>query len=71
MKELKYFEVEFKDGYSICIRGKRRPTLSEAATFCKADCETFGEVVKVLPLDISEALSFFDMDDEESLPIFS
>ncbi len=88
---IKYYEVMFDtvprneedlDGdvvgeYSICIRGTRRPSLKEAAEFCKEDMEimskSYGDlfVVNVAEISKEEAQTFFNMDNEESFPIFS
>lgn len=68
----RYFEITFNDGYSICIRGMRRPTLDEATIFCKSDMEYFGlkNVVEVIEIDKKEAHDFFDMENESVYPIF-
>ena len=80
--ENKYFEVEFAryignsedyiSDYSICIIGKREPSIKEATEFCKEDLEKLGYdfVSNVFPLSSEEAHSFFDMENEEVFPIF-
>lgn len=87
---IKYYEVMFDtiprniedlDGdvvgeYSICIRGTRRPSLKEAAEFCKEDMEimskSYGDlfVVNVAEISKEEAQAFFNMDNEDTFPIF-
>lgn len=83
---MKYFEIEFDneprnqdncDGdvvgeYSICILGKDKPTIQEAADFCKRDMKKFGYkyVVNVLEIDQEEARTFFDMEREKEFPVF-
>lgn len=81
----RYFEIEFDnftrnrdtDGdivgdYSICIIGVRKPTIQEAEQFCKHDMEITGYkyVVNVLEIDREAAHKFFDMENEDRLPIF-
>ena len=82
----RYCEIEFDnftrnrdtDGdivgdYSICIIGVRKPTIQEVEQFCKHDMEITGYkyVVNVLEIDREEAHKFFDMENEDKLPIFS
>lgn len=83
---MRYFEIEFAheprnledwDGdiigdYSICIIGERKPSLLEAAKFCKKDMEIMGYeyVVNVLEIPQKEAREFFDMEKEKDFPIF-
>lgn len=81
----KYYEIEFDHAprgvewnedcigdYSICIIGTRRPTCAEAADFCKADMQETGYeyVVSVREIDKEEAHTFFDMEHEDSFPVF-
>ena len=82
----KYYEIEFDNeprgrelsddeyigDYSICIIGKRKPTIKEAEEFCKNDMKQMGYkfVVAVREVDSDEAHSFFDMDNEEKYPVF-
>ncbi len=82
----KYYEIEFDNeprgkelsddeyigNYSICIIGKRKPTIKEAEEFYKNDMKQMGYkfVVAVREVDSDEAHSFFDMDNEEKYPVF-
>lgn len=78
----KYFEVEFAryigkfgdyiSDYSICIVGKREPSTEEATDFCKEDLKKLGYdfVSNALPLSVDEAHEFFDMENEETFPVF-
>lgn len=81
----KYFEIEFDndkrardtDGdiigdYSICIIGERKPSIEEAEEFCKKDMDKMGYkyVVSVNEIDEEEAHTFFDMEKENSFPVF-
>ena len=62
---------EYIGDYSICIIGKRKPTIKEAEEFCKNDMKQMGYkfVVAVREVDSDEAHSFFDMDNEEKYPV--
>lgn len=87
MKRLKrYFEIEFSndntidrgtDGhesdYSICIIGYKSPSIKEAEEFCKKDMEKMGYkyVVSVTEISKDEAHKFFDMENEDNLPILT
>lgn len=69
--ESNYYEAEFNDGYSICIKGIRKPTVEEANKFLKKDCDHMGTyVIDVIEIDCSEAHNFFDMEQEEKFPVF-
>jgi hypothetical protein len=66
-----YYEVEFNDGYSICIKGKRQPSIEEANEFLKEDCKNLKVfVTNVIEIDNYEAHEFFDMEHEEKYPVF-
>lgn len=83
---MRYFEIEFGNEpgnqdksktetigeYSICILGERKPSIEEAAQFCKKDMEKMGYkyVVNVLEIDQTEARTFFDMEREKEFPVF-
>lgn len=82
----RYFEIEFDheprnqkciDGdvigdYSICILGRREPSIEEATEFCKEDMKNMGYeyVVNVREIDEDEAHTFFDMERENEFPVF-
>lgn len=80
--EKKYYEVEFAryigdfedytSDYSICIIGKRDPSIEEAKEFCKEDLQRLGYdfVSNVFPISCEEAHEFFDMENEDTFPIF-
>jgi len=67
---MKYFEVEFDNGYSICCRGERVPNIEEAAVFCAADSKENGMIVSVAEIDLDEAKRFFDTENMDNWPIF-
>ena len=86
--DIKYYEIEFAnidenssfadldpdadEFYSICIRGRRKPSIKEAEEFCAEDMEQSGNniVVNVSELTPEEAHAFYDMDREDTFPIF-
>lgn len=84
--DMRYFEIEFDNDprnqeghvsdmvgeYSICILGDDKPTIQEAAEFCKADMKRTGYkyVVNVLEIDREEAHKFFEMERENEFPVF-
>ena len=71
MNKINYYEVEFNDGYSICILGERKPTIEEASVFLKEDCEKIKTIVaNVQEIDSDEAHTFFYMVNEANFPIF-
>lgn len=69
--EKKYYEVEFAryigdfedytSDYSICIVGKREPSIEEATKFCKEYLKklNYDFVSNVFPLSYEEAHDFF------------
>ena len=77
-----YYEIEFgsfddnnvltDDTYSICIKGNRKPTIKEAAEFCKEDLKIVGydAVISVDEISHEEAIHFYDMENEEKFPVF-
>lgn len=75
-----YYECEFTNTesegwgtYSICIKGERMPTPSEAEAFCSKDIQALGanKCLSVMPLTYEEAHDgSYDMDREDSFPIF-
>ena len=87
--DIKYYEIEFAnvdensdisdlepdadEFYSICIRGRRKPSIKEAEEFCRKDMAMSGNniVVNVAELTPEEAHAFYDMDREDELPVFS
>lgn len=81
----RYFEVEFSNDntinrstegcdsdYSICIIGKRDPSIKEVEEFCKKDMDQMGYkyVVSITEIPKEEAYAFFDMKNEENFPVF-
>ena len=78
MENIKYYEVEFgkrtneTDVFSMCIVGKRKPTIEEAEKFLAEDLEMMGYdyVTEVLEIDYDEAHNFFDMERENDFPVF-
>ena len=74
---MRYFEVEFGDtqgisDYSICIIGKRKPSIEEAEKFCSTDMKNmnYKYVINVIEIEEQEARTFFDMEDVPNFPVF-
>ena len=85
---IKYYEIEFAnidensdvsdldpdadEFYSICIRGRRKPSIKEAEEFCREDMVRSGNniVVNVAELTPEEAHAFYDMGREDEFPVF-
>lgn len=71
-KKLKWFEVEFSDGYSIIIKGIRKPNKRQAAKFLKSDMEKLklSKVVGVTEWEYDDVRYAFDLEKEGSFPVF-
>lgn len=67
---MKYFEINFPNEWSICIKGLREPTITEANEFCLKDVEKFGSIESVYLIERSEAIHFYDFDNENNWPVF-
>jgi len=67
-----YYEVLFNNGYGICIRGLKKPSIKEAEEFCKDDMELFesDSVEWVEELSYSEACKYYDMETDDDYPVF-
>lgn len=63
----KFYEVSFKNGYSIAIKGARQPSLAEAAYFCGWE---HGTAVDVREINEYETKTFFDCSKIDEWPIF-
>lgn len=81
----RYFEIEFSndntidrstEGHetdcSICIIGTRCPSFEEATIFCKTDMEKLKRkyVVSITEISKEEAYNYYDMENEDNLPVF-
>lgn len=68
--EFRYFEVMLDDGYSICIKGVRKPTKEEATAFL-AEKDLKGRKVSYIEeWDRKDAETAFDFDREPEWPVF-
>lgn len=66
----KYFEVMLDDGYSICVKGVRKPTKEEAAAFL-TDRDLKGRKISyVEEWDRKDAETAFDFEREADWPVF-
>lgn len=69
--EYQYFEIQFEDEYSMCIRGIREPSLEEARCFCAYEIQMWeADVIMVYPIEEKEARLFYDFDYESDWPVF-
>lgn len=78
-QEIKFYEIEFKDGYSMAIKGIRQPTVKEAQDFydrtiglnktglARTDATT---VVNVLDITEDETKHFFDTRNIDNWEVF-
>lgn len=67
------YEVCFSDGYSMCIKGIRKPTIEEATKFCEKDLKKYGDnvtVEEVMDCDMEYANGSFDMENYKNWPVF-
>ena len=68
---IQYFEVEFENDISMCIRGVRKPSVKEATEFCGSDAaRMYGVVTDVSAIDRNIAERDFNLEDEDSWPVF-
>lgn len=65
---MKFYEVEFEDGFSIAIKGTRMPTVEEAEHFCQYK---YAKAVNVLEITEEEARNFFDCSKIDDWPVFN
>ena len=72
MQKIRYFEVMFANGYSICIKGVREPSVEEAKEFLKEDMKCLGvsEIDYIEEWKFSDAITAFDFSDVEKWPLF-
>lgn len=77
MKNYNYYEIVFGNAGSgmtdsICIKGKRMPTFTEAREFCKKDMKKMGYnlINDVIEMTEDEAYMFFDMERECKWEVF-
>lgn len=78
---MKYFEIDFgwngmkfkKNLESICIKGMRKPSFSEAKEFCKEGMERLGcnAVCGVREISHAQAEDEYDLSYENTWPVFA
>lgn len=68
--EYRYFEVMLDDGYSICIKGVRKPTRKEAAEFLTEKDLEGRNVSRVVEWSREDAETAFDFEREAEWPVF-
>ena len=71
---IRYFELVFKDEYSMIIKAVRQPTIEEAEQFIAEDMKTrplhYDHIEEIHEWTEEDARSAFDFDNEDNWPIF-
>lgn len=70
MGNIKFFEVDFENGYSLCIKSFREPSIDDANRWLASDVIQFGSVTGVYPIEETEARKFYDFENETQWPVF-
>ena len=68
-----YYELFFDDyrlGWSICVKGIRKPSCAEATEFWKELVAEYGRVTDVCDLDDKTAHEDFNCENEDNWPVF-
>lgn len=66
-----FYEVDFEDTTSICIRSMRKPTIEEANRWLAEDVAMFGKVTYVSDeISREEAEDSYDLSNERNLPVY-
>ena len=70
---IRYFELEFSNGYSMIIKGTCMPSIMEAEQFVAKDMEKLGlsEIVDVVEWEETDARGAFDFEYEDKWPVFT
>lgn len=70
---IRYFEVDFENEFSMCIKGNRRPAKKDATLFLKNDIESLhlGKIIKITEIDYDYAHNGYEMEEEDRYPVFS
>ena len=71
------WEVDFEDGYSICIKSKKTPCVKSedmigylnGNSLMRKDISKFGKIVNVYPISKEDAEKFYDMKEFSNWPI--
>lgn len=75
MDDVLYYEILFKDGYGICIKGTEKPTHDEAAQFLSDDMKkwnyTISDIEAVFEIPHLEATYLYDLEREDEWPVFT
>lgn len=69
---MRYFELNFPDGYSMVIKGVREPTIQEAEAFIVEDMRRmrYDRITDIVEWSREDAVTAFDFDREDQWPIF-
>lgn len=69
---MRYYEIDFDDGYGICIKSEiEDPTEKQVGDFLVACGDKYNEdnIVMILETTLEEASRFYDMENEANFPI--
>ena len=67
---VKYYEVDFNNGYGMVIKSKIEPTREQIEEFVKVDADKNGGVAEIYgPSTREEVSPFYDMENESNWPI--
>lgn len=67
---VKYYEVDFNNGYGMVIKSKIEPTREQIEEFVKVDADKNGGVADIYgPSTREEVSPFYDMENESNWPI--
>ena len=69
--KINFYEICLSDGYSICIKGIRKPTIEEAENFL-TEQEKHGRFIEEVRADLDEeyARESFDCSNIDNWPVF-
>lgn len=68
---MEYYEVDFVNGYGMCIKAKKEPTITEANEFYKEDSFKNGGILSIFgPYTRDEVSPFYDMSNEDQWLVF-
>lgn len=67
---MNYYEIDFSNEWSICIKGLRKPTIGEAAIFCAPEVTMHGPVLAVTSIEHNFAKDLYDFSNEAKWPVF-
>ena len=68
---MEYYEVDFVNGYGMCVKASRQLTVEEANEFYNEDASKNGGILSVFgPYTRDEVAPFYDMSNEDQWLVF-